>query len=119
MNYFCPKSNFALELQDMHPQKMEKIHGCALRVWDPRTNTKLGFLAHLADIEGTGVRPKSGRGAREFRKIQKKWKNTAWSHGVSCSTWEKLPNMAWKGFTGVLFHKEVLPGRNSLGLLAR
>jgi hypothetical protein len=22
-------------------------------VWDPRTNTKLGFLAHLADIKGS------------------------------------------------------------------
>jgi hypothetical protein len=46
------KSNFALGLQEMNPQKMGKIHGCALRVWDPRTNTKLEFPAHLADIKG-------------------------------------------------------------------
>jgi hypothetical protein len=31
----------------------------------------------------------------------------------------KIPNMACQGFTGELFHKEVLPGRISLGLLAR
>jgi hypothetical protein len=30
---------------------MGKIHGCTLGVWDPRTNTKFGFPAHLADIE--------------------------------------------------------------------
>jgi hypothetical protein len=28
----------------------------------------------------------------------------------------KIPNMASQGFTGGLFHKEVLPGRSSLGL---
>jgi hypothetical protein len=28
----------------------------------------------------------------------------------------KIPNMACQGFTGELFHKEVLPGRSSLGL---
>jgi hypothetical protein len=28
----------------------------------------------------------------------------------------KMPNMACQGFTGELFHKEVLPGRSSLGL---
>jgi hypothetical protein len=38
--------------------------------WDPRTNTKLGFLAHLIDNKG---------GAREFRKIQKNGKTL---HGV-------------------------------------
>jgi hypothetical protein len=28
----------------------------------------------------------------------------------------KIPNMACQGFTGELFHKEVLPGKSSLGL---
>jgi hypothetical protein len=28
----------------------------------------------------------------------------------------KMPNVACQGFTGELFHKEVLPGRSSLGL---
>jgi hypothetical protein len=31
----------------------------------------------------------------------------------------KIPNMACQGFIGELFHKEVLPGRNSLGLLCQ
>jgi hypothetical protein len=29
---------------------------------------------------------------------------------------EKIPNMASQGFRGGLFHREVLPGRSSLGL---
>jgi hypothetical protein len=32
---------------------------------------------------------------------------------------EKIPNMACQGFIGELFHKEVLPGRSSLGLLCQ
>jgi hypothetical protein len=31
----------------------------------------------------------------------------------------KIPNMASQGFTGGLFHKEVLPGRSSPGLLCQ
>jgi hypothetical protein len=31
----------------------------------------------------------------------------------------KIPNMACQGFIGELFHKEVLPGRSSLGLLCQ
>jgi hypothetical protein len=31
----------------------------------------------------------------------------------------KIANMAGQGFTGELFHKEVLPGRSSLGLLCQ
>jgi hypothetical protein len=31
----------------------------------------------------------------------------------------KIPNMACQGFTGELFHKEVLLGRSSLGLLSQ
>jgi hypothetical protein len=31
----------------------------------------------------------------------------------------KKPNMACQGFVGELFHKEVLPGRSSLGLLSQ
>jgi hypothetical protein len=31
----------------------------------------------------------------------------------------KIPNMTSQGFTGGLFHKEVLSGRSSLGLLCQ
>jgi hypothetical protein len=38
----------------MHLKKYgKKIHEGSLRVWDPTTNTKLGFPTNLADIEGT------------------------------------------------------------------
>jgi hypothetical protein len=47
------KFKFALGLQEMHLKKWGKIHGGVLRVWDPTTNTKLGFPTHLAHIDGT------------------------------------------------------------------
>jgi hypothetical protein len=31
----------------------------------------------------------------------------------------KIPNKECQGFTGELFHKEVLPGKSSLGLLCQ
>jgi hypothetical protein len=38
---------------------------------------------------------------------------------VSDASPRKIPNMGCQGFTGELFHKEVLPGRSSLGLLCQ
>jgi predicted secreted protein len=38
---------------------------------------------------------------------------------VSDGSPRKIPNMASQGFTGRLFHKEVLPGRSSLGLVCQ
>jgi hypothetical protein len=43
MNYFGLnpfKFKFALGLPEIHLKKWGKIHGGALRVWDPTTNTK-------------------------------------------------------------------------------
>jgi hypothetical protein len=55
-------------------------------------------------------------GPREFRKNQKKYGKTL--HGVMViDDLGKIQNMACQGFTSELFHKEVLPGRSSLGLL--
>jgi hypothetical protein len=39
--------------------------------WDPRTKTKLGFLAHLADIEGSTCLTEIWKGAKEFKKFKK------------------------------------------------
>jgi hypothetical protein len=57
-------------------------------------------------------------GPREFRKNKKKGKTL---HGVMVSDAppRKIPNMASQGFTGGLFHKDVFPGRSSLGLLCQ
>jgi hypothetical protein len=51
---------------------------------------------------------------REFRKIQKMEKHCMESWWVMYHL-GKIPNMACQGFTGELFHKEVLPS-SSLGL---
>jgi hypothetical protein len=81
MNYFCPKPNFALGLQEMHTRKIgEKYRevpwGCG--TLEPRPNmvpTPTGrhrwHREFDLDLEG---------GPREFRKNQKKWKNNARSH---------------------------------------
>jgi hypothetical protein len=56
-----------------------------------------------------------GGGPREFRKNQKNRKTL---HGVMVSNASPRKNTkkASQWFTGGLFHKEVLPGRSSLGL---
>ena len=85
-NYFCPKS-FLIQFctgatRNAHQKNRGKIQGGPLGVWDPRTKTKPWFPPHLADIDGTAESDLDlGGGPGEFKKNQKKWKNTAWSHG--------------------------------------
>jgi hypothetical protein len=83
MNYFCPKS-FLIQFctwatRNAHQTNWGKIQGGPVGVWDPGTKTKPWFPPHLADINEFDLDFRGG--PREFRKNQKKWKNSAWSHG--------------------------------------
>jgi hypothetical protein len=104
-----------MHIKKIRQNYLEVPWGCG--TLEPRPNHGSQPTWHIS--MALRVWPRSGRGglgnSEKNQKMEKHCMESCWV----MFHLGKIPNMACQGFTGELFHKEVLPGRSSLGLLCK